>query len=150
MIKTVMISFVVIILLGCTRKNTVHFYSLDKSQSITIIDIGDFRYIIDGEHKEIPRSNYVKLDIQNIPPLGSEIVLCWQNERYKWRVVVPRANIVEVELDTLKYSVITEYPKNKDGHNTTLKFVNDGCSMFDYHRMELILDNGTIVKTSIW
>ena len=144
--RSFLISFLLLLVLGCNRKQIIHFYSLDRSQCITVINQDKFRYIIDGEYNSIPNSDYVKLNIQNVSPLGDGIHICWKNDNYYWEVVVHESKIVESKLDTLKYNFSTSLPLDKRGIPTEKKFRQNGCAIFSFYNMGLSPDKGAIVE----
>lgn len=145
--RSFLISFLLLLVLGCNRKQIIHFYSLDRSQCITVITKGEYRYIINGEHYSVPDSNYVKLKIQNVSPEEyGGFRICWKNSIYSWDVVADKTEIVESTLDTLKYNFSTKLPVDKRGIPTEIKFRQPDCAVFSFYLMRLIPNQGTIVK----
>ena len=82
--KIISIIFLLLILTflcQCIGKKIIYFYSLDRSQCITVINEGNTRYIIDGKHREIPKCNFVKLNTEKVSSDGDGLWICWENEK---------------------------------------------------------------------
>jgi hypothetical protein len=83
------ISCFIILTFSCVNKKNVEkwryveIYSRDKSQVITVITLGDKRYLMDGKHKKIPNDGYLLLDISEVDHLGDGISVCWNESGYK-------------------------------------------------------------------
>ena len=137
---------IVIFVTSCGKPQTLHIYSLDKSQIITVINEGDFRYIIDGKHNTLPNSNFIKLDIQDIDPLGDGLHVCWKDENYDWQLVVHGSKVLNSTIDTIRFNFKTSLPLKDGKIPTELKFRQDNCAIFDFHRMRLSPDKGAIVE----
>ncbi|MBC8757242.1 hypothetical protein H2O64_21410 [Kordia sp. YSTF-M3] len=127
--------------------NRTHFkiYSSDKSQCVTIITKGYFRYIIDGKHSIVPTSNYIKLDVRNIDSLGDEIGVCWHNGNYEWEIVNDRAIIIENKLDTTRFKFNTSWEKDERGIPNPKKYLAPNCGTMDLLRMEDLLSGENII-----
>lgn len=138
--------FILILLTGCSKSRIVRFYSLDKTQCVTVIDRSGYRYIIDGKHDNVPESGYIKLDMRNIDPMVSGFRICWKNENYDWDVVVDQAKVIESNLDTSRFNFNNELPVDKRGISTEIKFRQEGCAVFSYYLMKLSPDQGAIVE----
>ena len=65
-----------IFLTGCKKMDRIYIYTPDKKQCITVFNSNEIRYIVDGEHANIPDTNYLKLDVRQIDPLGDGIWIC--------------------------------------------------------------------------
>ncbi len=142
----IIINFMILFLFGCGGKEIIYFYSIDKTQCITVINQNNIRYIIQGKYSSIPKSNYIQLDIQNITPLSDALYIRWANASYQWEVVVPGSRIIVSTLDTLKFSFKTKLPL--DGRNipTAKKFRESGGAVFDFYSMTLWPNKGAIVE----
>lgn len=138
--------FLVFVLAGCGKNQTLYFYSLDKSQCITVMDKGDVRYVIDGKHSKVPTSDYVKLNISRIDRVRDVIYLCWQTEEYEWDLVSNLSVIIESKLDTARFRFNNELPKDERGIPHQKKFSKGNCAVFDFYTMKLIPDKGAIVE----
>lgn len=133
-------------LTGCGRKEKIYLYAPDKKQCITVFNRGNIRYIVDGEHKKIPNTNYIKLDISKVPSLGDGIWICWEHSEYKWDVVVDKSIILELKIDTSKYRFNTKLPVDERGIPTEIIFRADNCAIFDFYSMSLSPDKGAIFE----
>lgn len=134
------------LLAGCGRKEQIHIYTPDKKQCITVFNRDNIRYIVDGKHKKIPDTNYIKLDISKVPSLGDGIWICWENSKYKWDVVVDKSIILESKIDTSKYRFNTKLPVDERGIPTEIKFRADNCAIFDFYSMNLSPNKGAIIE----
>jgi hypothetical protein len=135
---------------SCNKPNRTNFriYSPTKEQCVTIITKGKTRFVINGEHKTIPNSNYIKVDISQIDRIGDEIGICWKNEVYEWEIVNHQSKIIENKLDTLKYRFNTRWENDERGIPNTKKYRKPKCATLDLLRMKclpkteyLILEN---------
>tara|TARA_R110002096_G_scaffold400465_1_gene597081 strand:- start:1205 stop:1609 length:405 start_codon:yes stop_codon:yes gene_type:complete len=131
--------------MSCEQSEVVHFTSLDKTQQLTVIDRGDFRYLIDGHHSSVPKSNFIKLSVEKIDPVSDCIHICWKNERYDWEVVIDKSVEVESKLDTGRFKFNTSLPVDDRGIPTEKKFRQEKCAIFSYYLMRLTPDTGAIV-----
>lgn len=83
---------------GCNHKKyerRVVITSPDESQSITVITRNKTRFVINGHHKKVPDTNFVKLDISQISDLGDELGICWEIDNYQWRLVNHKSIVIE-------------------------------------------------------
>ncbi len=135
-----------LVLLSCGRNRTLYFYSLDKSQCITVFDRDTLRYVIDGKHNSVPETNYILLRTDKIPELGNSFHVCWDNGQYEWEVVVHKAIIVENRLDTTRFNFNAWLPEDDRGIPTEKKFRTENCAVFDFYNMKLSPDQGAIVE----
>lgn len=133
-------------LTGCDRKERIYIYTLDKMQCITVFNRDDIRYIVDGKHERIPDTNYIKLDVSKVPALGNGIWICWENQKYKWDIVVDKSIILESKVDTSKYRFNTRLPVDERGIPTEIKFRADNCAIFDFYSMKLSPNKGAIIE----
>lgn len=144
-LKPLVFTFLIVLMLGCNRRGIIYIYSLDKSQKVTVINENGVRYIIDGKHNEVPKLNYIKLDVRKIDPLGDALQICWKN-KYEWEAVVHGSIVLEAKIDTSKFNFSNTLPLDERGIPTQKKYVQDGCAVFDFHTMKLIPDKGAIVE----
>ena len=145
-LKFVFLIFSTMILFGCGHDRVIYFYSLDKSQCITIINEYDTRYIINGKHDNVPEDNYVKLHIKDMYSIGDNFYVCWKNEKYEWDVLVDNSLILESKLDTTRFNFNTELPKDDRGIPTPIKFSKEKCATYLFYLRELSPDRGAIVE----
>ena len=115
-------------MISCDSKND-HFVlsPKDRTQSITVITEGDTRFIIDGEHNSLPEENFVKLDISKIDPVGDEIGVCWNKEKYEWEVVNHGARIIENKLDSTRFNFKTSWEIDERGIPNAAKYHQEMC-----------------------
>jgi hypothetical protein len=139
-------ALIMVFVTSCEKNQIIHISSLDKDQSITVINNGDFRYVIDGKHNRLPDSNFIKLSVQGIDPLGDGLHVCWRNENYEWQVVVHGSTVIYSTLDSLRFNFKTSLPLKNGIIPTELKFRQKNCAIFDFHRMMLSPDEGAIVE----
>lgn len=140
------ILFFTLITFGCNNKNIIHIYSLDKEKVISVIDVDNYRFIINGKYNRIPNKNFVKLSMENVDPLGDQIQICWKSDGCKWEAVVHNSIIIESKLDTSQFKFSTTLPKDNRGIPNQKKFTNDGCAIFDFYRLKLIPNRGAIIE----
>ncbi len=139
-IKFTLSIFIFIILCCCSSKSTVHVFSPNKKQCITIITKNHVRYIIDGEHKTIPSKDFVKYSLDSIDlEVADQIVGHWKNSDYEWKVVTDNAIIIENKLDSTKFKFIDNFPIDKDGIPTLINYTDKNSFSIDF-------DNGTIIS----
>ena len=131
---------------GCNKNEVIHFYSLNKAQCITVINKGDYRYIINGKHNKIPKYGFVKLNIRDVDIVGDGLYIRWQNKDSKWELVNPHAKMVESMLDTSKYKVGVKLPLDSRGIPTTIKFdTSNNSAAFSFELMKLVRNKGATV-----
>lgn len=123
----------------------ISFYSIDRSNSLTVITQDSIRYVIPGDVNELPKSNYATFDVSNITSLGDGIWICWQ-ENGTWDLTIHDGILVQSDLDTSKYSLHTSLPRDERGVPTELKYRQNNCSVFDYYSMQLSPNQGSIVE----
>lgn len=138
--------FALITLFGCSSKNRIYVYSPNKKQCITIITENKIRYIIEGKHRKVPDTNYVKVDLSQVDKIADGIAGCWENNGYKWFVINDQTKILENKLDTTKYNFSTDFPKNEQGIPTLENFIGDGCYNFDFEVLSIVPKNGAIIE----
>lgn len=133
-------------MLSCSKREILHFYPIDKTQCITIITEGSSRFVIDGEYKVLPDTNYIKLDISEITELVDGVHMCWRKEQYEWEVVIDKSIIVQSRLDTNRFNFSTELPLNDRSIPTEKKFRGENCAIYNYYLKKLSPNKGAIVK----
>ena len=106
-----------------------HFvlYPKDKSQAITIITKGEIRYIINGSRNYLPDTNYIKIDISQIDPIGDEIGVCWNKDKYLWELVNHKSRIIENKLDSSLFRFNTSWEVDDRGIPNSAKYHKDLC-----------------------
>lgn len=134
------------IMFGCGKNEIIHFSSLDNAQSITVINKGELRYVINGLHEDIPDSNYVKLNISNIDPIGDGFHICWKDSDYEWSVVVHNSEVIDSTLDTTRFSFNVSLPLDDRRIPTELKFRQENCAIYSFSLERLSPDQGAIVE----
>jgi hypothetical protein len=107
----------------------IYIYSIDNDDCITLIREGDKHlFIIAGKTKEIPDSNYVKIDISKMD-LAEGLNVCWcDSSGFIWEVIKTNSKVLINKLDTSKYHFDTVLPLNKNGVPTEMKFRRKGCA----------------------
>lgn len=141
MIYTIVFIF---ILLGCNHRKyerILYVESPDSSNVITILTRNDIRYIIDGKYKNVPNTDYVKLDISQITDLSDELGICWNTEDgFKWRLVNHKARIMENKLDSHSFDFKEELEKDERGVPTMKEYLSDNCTRIGlYYNLEVRL-----------
>ncbi len=112
---------------------------------MTIITHGETRYIINGQHNSIPKTNYVKLDISGIDPIGDEIGICWKNDNYDWEIVNHQSKVLDNKLDTLKFKFNESLERDNRGIPDTKKYHKPNCGTIDLLSMETY-DNTIVIE----
>lgn len=129
--KILTVSIVLILIVSSCNSNSKNDHFVlspkDKSQSITIMTAGDIRYIVDGNHDSLPDTNYIKINISKIDPIGDEIGVCWNKGKYRWEVVNHQSDILENKLDTAKYKFNTSWELDNRGIPNAAKYRRDNC-----------------------
>lgn len=141
----IVIFWMVLSLSGCNTTKVLYIYSPDKTQCITVFNNDSLRYIVNGKHKKIPDSEYIKLDMQNIDQLGDQLYICWK-EKYLWDVTINKSEVLEQKLDTSKFHFNTRLPLDEHGIPTEKRFRGEHCAIFDFYSMKLSPDKGAIVE----
>lgn len=129
-----------------TNRTNFKIYSADKKQCVSVITDGETRYFINGKCNSIPKTNYVKVDISHIDPIGDEIGVCWKNDQYDWQVVNHSSKVVENRLDTLKYKFKTSWETDETGILNAKKYRKNNCgtiglTMMNTFGAHIILEN---------
>lgn len=112
-----------------TLNNNTDFriYSADKKQCVTIVTKGEIRYIINGKHSSIPKTDFVKIDISQIDSNKDEIGICWENKNYEWEIVNHSSKVIENKLDTLKFKFNTSWENDEGGIPNSKKYHKANC-----------------------
>ncbi|TKC12374.1 hypothetical protein FA048_01785 [Pedobacter polaris] len=133
------------VLVSC-NKRVDHFYSPDKKQCISIITEGNIRYIMDGRHNSVPKSDFVKIDLSKIDRhVADEIVGCWSRDKLKWIVIMDNVTILENKLDQNKFSFVEKFPIDSKGIPTLIDYNGKAnCFNISYEYRTLIRINGSI------
>ena len=135
-----------LIIIGCQKNRTIHFYSKDKAQCITVIDKGDYRFIMDGKHSSISSDNLVKLSTKNVDDISDVLYICWKNQIYEWEIVSNKSEAIENNLDNKKFVIKTSLPMDDRNIPTESKFRKDNCAIFYYYLDRLTPDKGATVE----
>lgn len=134
-------------LIGCTEKDKIFIFSPDRSKCVTVITIGDIRYVINGRHNSIPDSNFVKLDIGSVYKEGDALNVCWFSEEYEWDIVINKAIVLMNKLDNSRFKFSVELEKDKRGVPNERRFREKGCATVLLNRKVLSPDNqGAIIE----
>jgi len=143
--KYAKVLFIVLVLpfvfISCNNKKKkiekwrhVEIYPLDKSQVITIITKGNKRYVMNGVHSEIPKEDYLLLDISKVDALGDGISVCWNDSGYRWKFRSVYATIIENKLDTTKFIYYQRLGKYGEPISAGYKKKNCGGVMIREHQ----------------
>ncbi|MCX6280858.1 MAG: lipoprotein [Bacteroidetes bacterium] len=143
--KYLLILFALIFLSGCGKTKVLHFFSPDRTQCITIFNVDQYRYLVNGMHKKLPNSEFIKLNMQNIDPLRDQLYICWK-EKYLWDVTINNSEIIEITIDTSKFHFNRKLPLDERGIPTEKKFKSKNCAIFDFYSMKLSPNKGAIVE----
>lgn len=103
----------------------VELSPLDDSQTITIITKENKRYIMNGKHKNIPKDNYLLLDLSRVDQLGDGISICWNEDGYKWKLACSYAKIVKNDLDSASFKY--HQPLGKYGQPVADGYTEENC-----------------------
>ena len=130
---------------GC-QENSIHFHSPDRSQSITVLTFAGYRYVIDGSHHQVPKKNFVKLDISHMDRVTDELFICWGNENFDWEVLNPNARIMENKLDTTRFKFLNSFQTDQRGIPIVIKYHNEGCFEFGFYTKNIRPADGAIIE----
>lgn len=125
-ISILILLFIMQISVGCISKEwrNAEIISPDKKDTITIITIDNDRYIIPGSHSKVPKSNFAKIDISKVDPIGDEIGICWGERGYRWELVSAYGVRYQNKIDTSKYRVFKKLSVDNNGNPTFSPFDN--------------------------
>jgi hypothetical protein len=125
-----------------SNKNILFIESPDKSSTITVITESDVRYIIDGKHRKVPSSNYVKLDISKVSPIGDQIGICWGIEGYKWRLVNDQSILINNKLDSALYDFKEKLERTEIGAPSFKEYLHERCVRVSVRENRVDPENG--------
>jgi len=121
-----------LILSSCERNKILQKWQhivispLDNSQEVTVITKGQKRYFINGSHNEIPKGNYLLVDLSEVDHLGDGFSVCWNDPAgYKWKIASSYAKLIENKLDTSKYLYYN--PMEKEDLPISIEYKEDNC-----------------------
>lgn len=145
-LKHYFLCIVILVTYGCNTLDRIYLYSPDKSKCLTVFNSPEVRYIIEGKHAEIPDTNYIKLDVSDIPEVGDCMHIYWGDSIHKCEIVVAKSEIIMSKLDTTRFSFETALPLNHSGVPTEIKFRQEGAAIFSFYSMSLSPNKGAIVE----
>lgn len=145
MTKIILFLFLSITLLSCNKDKTIHIYSEDRQNSLTVFEKDTLRYVTPGIASKIPNSNYAKFDISGIDKLGDGLWICWLKNG-GWDFTIHKATLISNDLDTSKYHIQTSLPTDSRGIPTERKYRQKDCAVFDFYMMELSPKKGAVVE----
>jgi hypothetical protein len=126
--NTVLFIIVTLFFFSCSGDSTYHFYSPNKGQCFTIKTNNDTRYIIEGYHSSVPKSNYVKLDISKVDRVaGDQIVGCWNRDRLEWTIAMDKITVLENTLDSSRFKFLNHFPVDSQGIPTLKDYIGEDC-----------------------
>lgn len=121
------------LLTGC-KKEILNIYSTDNKHKLTVITDGDVRYVISGEHKEVPENNFIKLDVSGVTELSDAIYICWPSQNASGEIVIPNSSIIENRMPIDLFKFEDRLPKDNKGIPRPTKFSENGCTTVDFLR----------------
>ncbi|MEQ8546590.1 MAG: hypothetical protein RIC03_01715 [Cyclobacteriaceae bacterium] len=127
------------------NQTTIYFYSEDRTNSLTVIDNGTYRFVTPAITNELPNRNFAQFDIRSVPELGDGVWICWHNNQ-GWDLTIDKAELLKSDLDTSKYHLHTELPTDGRGIPTEIKYRQQNCAVFGFYLMELSPKTGAIVE----
>ena len=131
--------------ISCTNRTNFQIYSTNQEQCVTVITREEIRYIINGKYNLIPKTNFVKIDISGIDPIGDEIGVCWKTNNLEWEIVNHGSRVIENKLDTTKYKFNTSWEKDDDGIPNVKKYIQPNCGTLGFELMMTFPKNGNII-----
>ena len=141
-----MVSLFYMLFVDKTNRSNFKIYSSDKTQCVTIITKSETRYIINGKHDFIPETNFIKIDISDIDPIGDEIGVCWKKNKYEWEIVNHQAKVIENRLDTTKFKFNTNWENDERGIPNCLKYHQTNCGTLGISGMKIYKNKGMILE----
>jgi len=145
MYRTILYLFLTFTLVACGNDKTIHIYSEDRQNSLTVIEEGSFRYVTPGIVLKIPDSNYAKFDISSVSKLGDGLWICWL-ENGGWDFTIDKGKLISNDLEAGKYLIQTSLPTDSRGIPTELKYRQKDCAVFSFYLMKLSPDTGAIIE----
>ena len=145
MIKNLFLIVITTLFFFSCSDSTHYFYSPDKSKCFTIKTNNNTRYIIDGYHRSVPESNYVKLDLSQVDRgAGDQIVGCWNRGRFNWIIVMDNVTILKNTLDSSKFRFIDHFPVDSSDIPTLKDYIGKDCFSISLEYSALNRVNGSI------
>lgn len=91
---------------SCSSEQMMKIKITNKTENniITVITHKGTRYVIPGDVDFIPKENYVKLEISDIDYNYDAFFGCFDESKYKWKLINPKSKILENKLDKSKYN----------------------------------------------
>jgi len=134
-------------LISCNRQHVVICNPDRIDQCITVQTraFSDVRYVIDGKHKSIPNSNFVKVNLSQHYRPGDTINICWDSDDYEWIATIDKSVIVENNLDQKRFQFSTSLPKNSLGVPTEEMFRQPGCTSIGLHNGVDVFPEGSAI-----
>jgi|SRR5690554_1350758 len=132
--KNILVFFSVFFFFSCSQKEEkekwrhIEISPLDETQIVTVITEGEKRYIMNGKYKNIPKDNYLLLDLSKVDRLGDGFSICWNDNGYQWKIASTYAKLIENKLDTSKYSFYQ--PLNTEDNSISEKYKKTNCGNF--------------------
>ncbi len=135
-------------LFGCSR-SIEHFYYPDRSQCITVITENQFRYIIAGCFSSVPKSDFVKINLQKIDrQVADEIVGCWDRNNLEWVIMMNNVSIIENKLDKSKFAFKPDFPLDSVGISTLIDYDRNtfNCFSISFEYNKVLSLSGSISR----
>lgn len=124
----ILIAFI-LVLNSCNEKEKwrhIELYPKNGSQTITVITKGTKRYFMNGKHNEVPKDNYILIDISNVDRLGDGVSVCWNKHgKYKWKVSNAYGKLLVNKLDSTMF--LYNQPIGKYGEPTSAGYEDENC-----------------------
>ncbi|OAN60631.1 hypothetical protein A8B79_08895 [Balneola sp. EhC07] len=120
--------FLVFLVINCNN-DRVFINSFNEDQTITILTQDTIRYVINGEHKSIPDTNYIKYKISS-RRFADEFGVCWDKDGYKWKVVNEALEIVDNRLNSNLYFLKINHDLDSRNIPTMINYMENDCIRF--------------------
>ena len=145
-VKNTILITILIVCSSCIR-DRFYIFSPDRTKCLTIITVGNIRYVINGKQKSVPDSNFVKLDISSVYKDGDALNVCWGLEGFDWEVIINKAIIIDNKLNNKKFKVSVEIDRDERGIPTEARFRSKDCATICLNKKVLSPDNnGAIIE----
>ncbi len=142
-----LIIMVALFFVSCSGDSPYYFYSPDKSQCFTIKTNKHIRYIINGYHKSIPKTNFVKLDLSKVDRgAGDQIVGRWNRNGFNWVIVMDKVVVLENTLDSSKFQFLSQFPLDDQGIPTLKDYICKDCFSISLEYGNLTRIEGSLVN----
>jgi len=99
---------------------------------ISVFKHGNTGVVIAGYHYDIPDTNYVKIKHRYGINLNETLHVCWEIDRYTWKMVIDGTEIIENRLDTLSFQFKNQYEKDERDIPNIRAFVGNHCAAIIY------------------